>query len=325
MSASGPQISVIVPAYNAQQWLPACLDSVMAQTFSDFEVIIVDDGSTDATAAIAAGYAARDGRFRPVSRSNGGLSAARNTGIDAACAPWLFFLDADDLLYRSALSRLIETARETFAPIVVGRLMRSSDPSVVDSDPDEAVSPVFFTPDEALQSILYQEELSGSACGVLFSAELFRTERFREGCYYEDQDISCRLYPLVEQLALTGAFAARIACVPAPVYFYRDNPHSFIHTFSARRLDVLDVTDRILESVRADHPKAESAAISRRFSAYCNIFLLLLMHPLQGRRIAPGAFSRCIRGMRQMRKAILSDKRVRRKNRLAARLLFFLR
>src|ERR1044072_8291450 len=76
-----PRLSVIVPVYNVEDYLEECLDSVVAQTFTDFECVMVDDGSTDASAAIAERYAARDERFRLVTQENGGLSKARNTGI----------------------------------------------------------------------------------------------------------------------------------------------------------------------------------------------------------------------------------------------------
>ena len=78
-------ITIIVPAFNAAPWIAECLDSILAQSFDDWQAIIVDDGSTDATADIAAEYALRDKRIRLMSRPNGGPSAARNTEIDAVC------------------------------------------------------------------------------------------------------------------------------------------------------------------------------------------------------------------------------------------------
>src|SRR5439155_18364414 len=81
--AMPPPISVVVPIYNVERYLEECLDSIVAQTFGDLEVVMVDDGSTDSSAAIAQRYAARDGRFRLLSQRNGGLGKARNTGIDA--------------------------------------------------------------------------------------------------------------------------------------------------------------------------------------------------------------------------------------------------
>lgn len=85
-----PFASIIVPVYNAEKYLRRCLDSIAGQTFADFECILVDDGSTDGSPAICDEWAAKDRRFRVIHQKNGGASAARNAGLDAARAPWLF-------------------------------------------------------------------------------------------------------------------------------------------------------------------------------------------------------------------------------------------
>src|SRR3954469_20095634 len=104
-----PRISVVVPMYNVESFLAPCLDSLLAQTLDDLEVLMVDDGSTDGSTAIAEDYARRDDRFRLIVQENGGLSKARNTGIDAATGEFLAFLDSDDLLPENAYGLLLGT------------------------------------------------------------------------------------------------------------------------------------------------------------------------------------------------------------------------
>lgn len=111
-SALSPRISVVVPAYNAEATLRIALDSLVAQTFQDWEAVVVDDGSLDSTARIATEYARRDSRFRVIRQPNGGLSAARNSGIRVATAPWLHFLDADDWMAPTAFERMIAALDE---------------------------------------------------------------------------------------------------------------------------------------------------------------------------------------------------------------------
>ncbi len=113
-------ISVIIPAYNAQAYLRECLESVLAQSFSDWEAIIVNDGSTDSTREIAAGFTVRDSRFRSCLHPNGGLSSARNTGIAKPAAQWFTYLDSDDTLYPDALARLMAAATENVDIVVAG-------------------------------------------------------------------------------------------------------------------------------------------------------------------------------------------------------------
>ena len=110
---SEPLISVVIPAFNAAQTLAASLKSVQAQTFKDLEVIVVDDGSTDETAAIARAFCAEDSRFSVVSQPNGGVSVGRNTGIHRARGPWIAFHDADDLWLPEKLARQVEQIRSS--------------------------------------------------------------------------------------------------------------------------------------------------------------------------------------------------------------------
>src|ERR1700755_2847926 len=102
-----PRLSVVIPAYNVEESLEPCLDSVVAQTFTDYEVVMVNDGSTDRSAEIAQGYADRDERFRLVHQETGALSKARNPGSDNAGGELLAFLDSDDTLPPNAYELLV--------------------------------------------------------------------------------------------------------------------------------------------------------------------------------------------------------------------------
>jgi CDP-glycerol glycerophosphotransferase len=119
-------ISVVVPVYDVEDYLADCLDSVLAQSVDDLEVVLVDDGSTDGSAAIAQSYVDRDRRFRLVSQANGGLSKARNTGIDAATGDLLAFLDSDDLLPPNAYELLLGALEQTGSDFATGNVHRLS-------------------------------------------------------------------------------------------------------------------------------------------------------------------------------------------------------
>lgn len=104
------KISIIIPCYNSEKYLAACMDSVLAQTFEDFEAILIDDGSKDNTLQIAQSYAQKDKRVRVYAKENGGVSAARNLGLDHARGEWITFVDSDDLLPIDALDSLLSGA-----------------------------------------------------------------------------------------------------------------------------------------------------------------------------------------------------------------------
>lgn len=101
------KVSIIVPAYNISSYLPACIESVLAQTFTDFELILVDDGSTDDTLSVCNSYSKRDERIEVIHKINGGVSSARNSGIDASHGEWIAFIDGDDIIEPDYLEKLL--------------------------------------------------------------------------------------------------------------------------------------------------------------------------------------------------------------------------
>ena len=111
-------ISIIIPCYNSEKYLSACMDSVLAQTFEDFEAILIDDGSRDHTLAIAQRYAEIDPRVRVFAKENGGVAAARNLGLDHAQGEWITFVDSDDLLPPDALETLLSGAGDSVDMVV---------------------------------------------------------------------------------------------------------------------------------------------------------------------------------------------------------------
>ena len=101
-----PTISIIVPVYNSEKYLDACIDSILSQSFRDFELILVDDGSKDSSAQICDEYASQDTRVRVIHKANGGVSAARNDGLDIAKGEYITFIDSDDWVERESLSTI---------------------------------------------------------------------------------------------------------------------------------------------------------------------------------------------------------------------------
>ena len=99
-------VSVIVPIYNSEKYLKRCVDSILSQTFSDFELLLVDDGSTDGSGSICDEYSVKDSRVRVFHKENGGVSSARNLGLDNARGEWITFVDSDDYLEESFLAEL---------------------------------------------------------------------------------------------------------------------------------------------------------------------------------------------------------------------------
>ncbi|MBB6627440.1 CDP-glycerol glycerophosphotransferase family protein [Nocardioides sp. KIGAM211] len=206
-----PAISVIVPFYNVEAYLAECLDSILEQDVAHLEVILVDDGSPDGSRAIAERYVARDDRVRLVTRPNGGLGAARNTGVRESRGRYLTFIDSDDLLPPGALRALLETIEASGSDLVVGSVERFNAVSTwspnwvrkVHDDRRIAITAEDFTP---LLRNLY-------TWNKLFRREFWEAQDlwFREGVAYEDQPIITQLF----------ARATAIDVIPDVVYRYR--------------------------------------------------------------------------------------------------------
>ena len=184
-----PFISIVIPVYNVAPYLRECLDSVLAQTFTDWEAICVDDGSTDASGAILDEYAAKDRRFKAIHQKNAGVSVARNVALDFARGEWLSFLDADDFLMSEALENLLAAAREKGASISIGNVVRFSSNGEIESIGPKTSGN--YSPEDLY---IQFNSLCAWSCGKIYRRTLWDEIRFPIGiAYSEDRFIMHRL------------------------------------------------------------------------------------------------------------------------------------
>lgn len=166
------RISVIVPAYNCAPWLPRCLDSLLAQTHKDLEIIVVDDGSSDGTAAVLDAYASGEARVKAIHKENGGVTSARLRGVEAATGAWIGFMDGDDEIEPDMYAHLLKNALDHGADIShCGHRIRF---------PDGRVSyvhnsGVFWVRDrlQGVRDVLDGGQVDSSLCTKLFRRDLF--------------------------------------------------------------------------------------------------------------------------------------------------------
>ncbi|MDE6234978.1 MAG: glycosyltransferase [Muribaculaceae bacterium] len=272
-------ISILIPAYNCEPWLEAAVRSVFAQTCSDWELLILNDGSTDHTLNVARRMASEDSRLRVIDLPHRGVAAVRNEGLANAKGDYIFFLDADDLLPDYTLEYLLSLMADESVTLASGRMLRFADGRGNEilhsvekkgriSIASRKIKTFTLSPGQGVEESLYQTGIEASLCGKLFRRSQFEGIRFVEGELYEDLDIFFRIL-------LNGRM---IIESDLPVYLYRQRRGSIIHTFNRQRLVVLDVTRRICEYVSQHRPEFADAAADRRFSANYNILQLLLRH-----------------------------------------------
>lgn len=228
-----PQISVIVPVYKVEKYLHECVDSILAQTFSDFELILVDDGSPDNCGKICDEYAAKDSRVRVIHQENQGLSGARNSGIEIAQGEFITFVDSDDLVDARYLEVLLVAAKAG-AEVTVCRHKEFADGASLCPWQGEVARKSFDT--VAAVEAMYNGSpwIPVNAWGKLFRRELIGDTRFPLGRLHEDQAFTPYILYRAEET---------VSC-DAVLYHYRVNPVSITHnTFSLRRYDDLWAID----------------------------------------------------------------------------------
>ena len=201
------RFSIIVPVYQVESYLNQCLESVLRQTFSDFELILVDDGSTDGSAAICKEYAQKDDRVRLIQQPNGGLSAARNTGISEAKGDYLIFLDSDDYwLTRFGLEEINNCLQEGPVDAVFWkyRKVAEEDRSYSDDGADGFSSQSCKVPEQAVLFIR-SHQLVACAWDVAISRALFEDDGlvFETGVYSEDVEWLARLLKQAKRFVFT--------------------------------------------------------------------------------------------------------------------------
>lgn len=288
-------VSIIVPAFNVESFFPACIDSILDQSYKNIELIIINDGSSDFTPKIAESYALKDDRVKVYHQENVG-PAARNKGLDLATGQFVMFIDSDDMLLPRAIEVMMRMMVKYQADIVEGKTITGKIHG--DLTPPSVFHPKIYTPQKAIHDVLYQKNLLASVCGKLYKMSLFENLRFSNGLLYEDLDI---FYKIFER-------ADKIIFIDFPVYFYRNNDNSIINSWSKRRLDVLKVTENIENYMREKYPEILPAAKDRRLSANFNMFILCSINDEKENA------DKCWEIIKQNRRASLFNPNVRTKN-----------
>lgn len=297
-----PEISVIVPVYNTAPFLEECLGSIAAQTFPDFEAILVDDGSTDSSASIAGEFVKKNSRFRLVRQHNMGLSEARNTGIRNAQGNWITFVDSDDVLAPDFLKTLWQAAIKMNVPVVA-----SGKIAFAYQAPQQKFghgTSRKISSEEALVRAFYQNAIPDfSAWNKLYKKSLWENRIFPPGIYFEDM-------ATIPAVLLEAAY---VGICNAPLYFYRKHPTSILASpYTLKKAELLAIAEKNLETFGHISPQVRKAAESLLVSAS---FSILMRTPKTDEfsHIKKRAFD----WIKKFRTQILWDRKTRLRNKIA--------
>lgn len=220
------KISVIVPVYQVEEYLSRCVDSILAQSYRDFELILIDDGSPDRCGEICDEYAKKDIRVTVIHKKNGGLSSARNAGLDLALSDdgseWITFIDSDDWVHYSYLETLLKLVLSQNTKIAMCEMMKTE---VFVSDEQTECSFRVITPTEALYKTGHFE-IEAYSCGKLYHKSIFQKVRFPEGMVFED-------FYLIPEIVLKETGVAKC---DAQLYYYYQRQGSTVYSINRKSM-----------------------------------------------------------------------------------------
>lgn len=257
-SVNDSLVSIIVPIYNAEKYLDSCIQSVLRQTYTNWELILIDDGSTDKSGRIAEEYGFADERITVFHQKNLGVSLARNQGIDEATGNYVVFLDADDELIEDCLAKTVNIAEETNADVVAGRSCENQ---------ELFQDRIIWTGAEALENSLKDHLFTYSACAKLIRREFIGKTRFTP-----DIRINEDSYFVFQLLCKQNVFVL----TNDVIYFYRANSESSSRkVFSEKYFDILKVSDLKYKKIEEQFPQMHDLAKNMLLKARMNVLRIL--------------------------------------------------
>lgn len=260
-------ISVIIPIYKVEKYLSDCIESIINQTYKNLEIILVDDGSPDNCGKICDEYAQKDDRIIVIHKKNGGLSDARNAGIDICKGDYISFVDSDDFVSPFFVEILFKGITKYDADISgldswVGFFDETEQDVRLASNADDCIVST-IKPNEAIRQILYQI-LPNGVQFRLYKREIFRELRFPCGYLFEDVATTHRAFMLANKVAL----------VNARIYAYRVRPDSIVRMkFTQKKLICMKIGEQMIEDIVNYDPSLKAAAYARAFALNYQVFI----------------------------------------------------
>lgn len=302
--------SVIVPVYNVERFLGKAVESVLKQTYKNFEIILVDDGSTDSSGDLCDYYAKIDNRIRVIHKKNGGQGMARNIGLSVSVGRYVAFLDSDDFWHEKYLESLVCVIENENADMAVCQFEYIDESDIKIEHKRNTGKADIFSGTDAIKEMLYWKKFGVAPWAKLYKRELWEGVRFAEDRIYEDLATT---YKVV-------ANAKKVVFIDSTYMFYRVRKGSDAHRpFEEKKMKMLDTASEILEYTEKFIPEVYCAAKSRMVAT---AFFLLFQIPKSNPDLKHFRAD-CIKQIYKYRWEVVRDSDSRKKTRMAAGLSYF--
>lgn len=276
-------ISVIAPVYKVEKYLEKCIESIVNQTYRNLEIVLIDDGSPDNCPAICDNWSKKDNRIKVIHKKNGGLSDARNAGMEISTGEYIAFVDSDDWIESHYIEYLYQAIQETNAEISACEVRE-----VIDGEAAEPVldEPLVFrenSPKEAIEELLKGCGFRAVAWNKLYKRSLLEGERFEVGRLHEDEFFSYRILDKASVLAF----------VDIPLYNYRQRLGSIMTTFTVYHLDALDAYLCRLKLLERKYPDLASRDKVTICKSCINFYSEILSKSCDDKSVAKKRIKKC--------------------------------
>ncbi len=259
-------ISIIVPVYNVEKYLKKCVDSIVNQTYKNLEIILVDDGATDNSGKICDELVELDNRIKVYHKKNGGLSDARNYGVERATGDYIGFVDSDDYIDAEMYERLYEAIKKENVDVAECNL-KIVYPEKTDLFTDQKYYQI-CNKQEYLEEYLKIEKIFGSACVRLTKADIAKKLKFPVGKLYEDTYYAYDLIGIVDKYVI----------MDNPYYNYLMRENSITNAkFNPRIFDLIEIVEKFHTNVYKNYPSLKEAADCRKMYAYFSVLNSILL------------------------------------------------
>lgn len=301
-------ISIVVPIYNVSKYLIECLDSLKSQSYSNIEVLLINDGSTDNSEQLCLDYLKFDNRFKYYFKENGGLSDARNYGIVRASGQYIMFIDSDDIVHRSYVETLYNMMLYHNSDIAMCGYQRF----FKNEDIENPLGNTSFvcSKEKVLEKILYQNcqnVFSVSAACKLYRTSIFNEIRFPVGKYNEDMYI---IFDVINN-------SQTVSVIDRNLYYYRINPSSITQEkFSKKRMDAIEASKILLEKCETSIPILANGAICMIYSRAVELLTIAKFSTNKNEFV--NEKNELISIIKKYRNNVLFDNKCRKKARMSA-------
>lgn len=259
-------ISIIVPVYNVEKYLKKCVDSIVNQTYKNLEIILVDDGATDNSGKICDELVELDNRIKVYHKKNGGLSDARNYGVERATGDYIGFVDSDDYIDVEMYEKLYEAIKKENVDVAECNL-KIVYPEKTELFTDEKYYQI-CNKQEYLEEYLKIEKIFGSACVRLTKADIAKKLKFPVGKLYEDTYYAYDLISIVDKYVI----------MDNPYYNYLMRENSITNAkFNPRIFDLIEIVEKFHTNVYKNYPSLKEAADCRKMYAYFSVLNSILL------------------------------------------------